>query len=361
MKPAVLLIGNFLSASVGIPGVSEGLAEQLTAAGWTVLTASAKPGRLARLSDMLWTVWRQRRGYELAHVEVYSGPAFRLAEMVCGLLRWLRKPYVLTLHGGNLPAFAARHPARVRNLFQSAAAVTTPSRYLLEQLQAYRDGLQLIPNPLHLPQYPFRLRSALAPHLLWLRSFHAIYNPTLAPRVLALLQDEFPDIHLTMIGPDKGDGSLQATQQTARALGVAARLDCPGPIAKTDVGAWLQRGDVFLNTTNIDNAPVSVLEALACGLCVVSTNVGGIPYLLTHQQDALLTPPDDAAALAQAVRQLLRDPALAASLSRNGRALAEARDWPRVLRQWEQLFLASRNRPASSSGSQCEQDAHGTI
>mgnify|MGYP000870983522 FL=1 len=106
MKPSVLLIGNFLSASVGVPGVSEGLAQQLRAAGWTVHTASDQPGRLARLADMLRTAWQRRHTYDVAHVEVYSGPAFRWAEAVCGLLRHMHKPYVLTLHGGNLPVFA---------------------------------------------------------------------------------------------------------------------------------------------------------------------------------------------------------------------------------------------------------------
>ncbi len=338
MKPALLLVGNFLSATIGVPGVSEGLAQQLRAAGWTVQTTSDQPGRLARVSDMLHTVWQQRRAYDLAHVEVYSGPAFRWAEAVCGLLRRLHKPFVLTLHGGNLPDFARQHPARVRKLLQSAAAVTTPSRYLREQLQPYRADLRLLPNPLHLRAYPFLLRTHAAPRLVWLRSFHTIYNPTLAPRVVALLQDEFPALNLTMIGPDKGDGSLQATQQTARDLGVAKRIAFPGAIAKAEVGAWLQRGDVFLNTTNIDNTPVSVLEALACGLCVVSTNVGGLPYLLTHEHDALLAPPDDAPAMAAAIRRVLTDAELATGLSQHGRQLAETCDWTIVLPQWEQLL-----------------------
>jgi glycosyltransferase involved in cell wall biosynthesis len=106
------------------------------------------------------------------------------------------------------------------------------------------------------------------------------------------------------------------------------------------VGEWLQRGDLFLNTTNVDNTPVSVLEALACGLCVVSTAVGGIPYLLTDEHDALLVPPEDAPTMAQAVRRVLCQPELAATLSRHGRAKAETFAWPGVLSQWEALFLA---------------------
>jgi len=102
----------------------------------------------------------------------------------------------------------------------------------------------------------------------------------------------------------------------------------------------MAKGDIFLNTTNVDNAPVTVLEAMASGLCVVSTNVGGIPYMLEDEQDALLVPPDDAEAMAAAVRRVLTEPRLAESLSRNARHKAERSDWAVVLPQWETLLAA---------------------
>ncbi|MBA3257451.1 MAG: glycosyltransferase family 4 protein, partial [Pyrinomonadaceae bacterium] len=92
--------------------------------------------------------------------------------------------------------------------------------------------------------------------------------------------------------------------------------------------------------TNVDNAPVSVLESMACGLCVVSTNVGGIPYLLKHEEDALLVPPDDAQAMAAAVRRIYSEPGLAERLSRKGRAKVEQFDWSAILPQWEALLSA---------------------
>jgi glycosyltransferase involved in cell wall biosynthesis len=111
-----------------------------------------------------------------------------------------------------------------------------------------------------------------------------------------------------------------------------------GPVAKTDVPHWLQDGDIFINTTNADNTPVSVLEALACGLCVVTTNVGGIPYLVADDQQALLVPPDDSTAMAAAVRQLLTTPELAARLSGEGHAYVQQFDWGTVLPQWHTLL-----------------------
>jgi glycosyltransferase involved in cell wall biosynthesis len=334
----VLLIGNFLSGANGSRGVCEELAARLTARGWPVLTASAKPARLPRLWDMVRTVVRRRGEYVVANVDVFSGPAFVWSEAVCAALRRCGKPYGLTLHGGNLPDFAGRRPRRVRRLLQSARVVTTPSRYLQEQMAAYRADLQLLPNAVELDRCRFRLRSAARPSLVWLRAFHEIYNPTLAVQVVRLLAAEFPDVQLTMVGPDKGDGSRQQVAQAA--AGLDGKLVFPGPVPKTAVPDWLNRGDVFLNTTNVDNAPVSVLEAMACGLCVVSTNVGGLPYLLRDGHDALLVPPNDAPAMASAVRRLLREPALAEQLSREGRATAERYDWALVLPQWETLLAS---------------------
>jgi glycosyltransferase involved in cell wall biosynthesis len=114
----------------------------------------------------------------------------------------------------------------------------------------------------------------------------------------------------------------------------------------------MSRGDIFLNTTNIDNTPVSVLEAMACGLCVVSTNVGGIPYLLEHEHDALLVPPNDPQAMATAVHRLLNEPDLAERLSRNARQKAAQCDWSIILPQWEALLTSvmTRNMRESSSG-----------
>ncbi len=184
-----------------------------------------------------------------------------------------------------------------------------------------------------------------APKLVWLRAFHDIYNPSLAVQVVAQLVRDFPDAQLVMMGPDSRDGSLDETKKLATQLGVMDRLTCTGPVAKLNVPHLLNQGDILLNTPRVDNTPVSVLEAMACGLCVVSTNVGGIPYLLEDESDALLVPTDDAAAMAQAIRRFLTEDGLAERLSRNGRRKAEQFDWTMVLPRWQQLLTDFSEKP----------------
>lgn len=338
---SVLLIGNFLFASGGAWGVCESLAVQLERRGWNVITASSHRARWKRLIDMVRTTWRRRLEYEVAHVDVYSGQSFLWAEAVCWALRRAAKPYVLTLHGGNLPSFGRRWPARVRRLLRGARAVTTPSGYLHAEMKRYRPDLQVLPNGVEFADHRFRLRSDPQPHLIWVRAFHRIYNPSLAIRVVAMLKSAYSGIRLSMLGPDRGDGTLEEARRLARELGVEECVSWVGQVPKSEVPEWLSRHDVFLNTTDVDNTPVSMLEAMAGGLLVVSTDAGGVPYLVRDGENGLLVPRDDAEALAAAVRRALAEPGLAERLSGGARDSVQGFDWDAIAPRWENLLMTA--------------------
>jgi glycosyltransferase involved in cell wall biosynthesis len=115
-----------------------------------------------------------------------------------------------------------------------------------------------------------------------------------------------------MLGPNKGDGSQAETLQIAKSLNVDQVIHVVGGVPHEQIPDWLDKADIFINTTNYDTAPRSVLEAMANGLCVVSTNVGGIPYLLKDGVDCLLVSPDAHDAMAHAILAILTEPQLAA-------------------------------------------------
>ena len=143
-----------------------------------------------------------------------------------------------------------------------------------------------------------------------------------------------------MIGPDKGDGALDTTRRAAAAAGLLDRVDFVGSVPKRDVGQWLSRGDIFLNTADVDNAPVTMIEAMACGLAVVTTNVGGIADMVRAGRDALLVPAGDPEAMAHAVLKLLRDTTLTAMMSSEARYSAARCDWSEQLPRWEGLLAS---------------------
>jgi glycosyltransferase involved in cell wall biosynthesis len=339
-KPPILIVGNFLSQSRSVRTVCEDISAGLRARGWQVTTTSSLEERVPRLVDMLLTTWLKRDSYAVAEVDTYSGPAFAWAEMVSASLATLRCPFVLTLHGGNLPIFAKRWPRRVRRLLQSATIVTAPSSYLQQGLKPFRPDIRVIPNSLDISLYPIRDYNTVRPRLVWVRAFHEIYNPCLAVSAVGRLRSEFPEISLLMVGPDKGDGSAARTAARVHELGLDDRVTMVGPVAKEAIPSYLQQGDIFLNTTNVDNTPVTVVEAMACGLCIVSTDVGGIPWLLEDGVDALLVPKADPGAMADAARRILLDRDLAVELGANARRKAEGFDRHKILAQWEDLFAA---------------------
>lgn len=348
-KGSILLVGTFLST--GFPGggrsVCEDLADKLDSAGWSVIKTSEHANGLVRSLDMIRTAWCLRHRYQVAQVDVFSGRAFLWAEAVCAVLRKAGKPYVLTLHSGNLPAFAHMRNRRVRRLLRSAVVVTTPSSYLQDQMKPYREDLCLLPNALEVKNYAFRLRTKPRARFVWVRqfSYQDVYNPFLAVKAIQILASEFLEIKLIMVGTDNGEGNFLRFRQWVDKLRLTSRVILPGGVPKPEVPYWMSQGDIYLNTTNVDNTPVTVLEAMTSGLCIISTNVGGIPYLLEHEHDALLVPPDDPTAMAQAIRRVLKEDGMAERLSTNARRKAEQFDWSVILPKWETLLASvSGNR-----------------
>ncbi len=336
----VLQVGNFLSARGYTVQFVEELSDRLEQDGWHIIRASDQVKKVSRLASILSRIFVNRKNFDAAHITVYSGAAFVWAEAAAGMLRVLRKPVVLSLHGGNLPSFAERWPGRVSRLLNSADLVIAPSGYMRNAMLKFRKDILLIANPVDTRLFAYRHRENVRPRLVWLRSFHETYNPTLAAQVLSLLVQEFPDMTLTMAGPDKGDGSFQRVKETARELGVERNIVFTGRLDNKEVPGFLSNADIFVNTTNVDNTPISVLEAMACGLCVVTTNVGGIPYLLEDENEALLVERNDPASMAGAIRRIVTEPDLARRLSQHARRKAEQCDWQKVLHEWKRVFTS---------------------
>jgi glycosyltransferase involved in cell wall biosynthesis len=335
--PPLLLVGNFLSGWDGRRTYAEDLAGHLRTAGLMVLSSSRIAFRPARLADMALTALGMRGRYRIAIVEVYSGQAFLWAEAATRAAKAVSKKVVLALHGGGLPEFAARHPRRVGRLLRAADAVVAPSAYLRDGLRPFRSDIRLLPNAIDLSAYPFRLRREASARLVWLRAFHRIYDPEMAVRVLAELRRTHPEAVLSMYGVDK-DGSLGSARRLAEELGVAQSVRFPGVLPKQRVGEALAEADIFLNTARVDNMPVSVMEAMACGLCVVSTNVGGVPHLVRDGLNGLLVPAGRSTDMTDAVRRLLQDADLRSRLSQGARQWAEQFSWERILPQWLELL-----------------------
>jgi len=340
----ILYVGNFLEKHGTNPGFNRYLIEKLRQH-FEVNFASDKDNKLLRLLDMLGKVVRSRTKADVVVIDVFSTNAFWFAWSTARLCRFLALPYITVLHGGNLLRRLKNSPRSCRAIFSHSAANVSPSVYLRDVFQREGHRAQYVPNFIDLEDYPFKKRDVSRPRLLWVRSFHEIYNPTLAVDILQQLKTKHADAVLCMIGPDK-DGSLGRVRQRAEQHGVSSSLTITG---RLDRNAWTRLAgdyDFFINTTDIDNQPVSVIEAMALGLTVVSTNVGGLPYLIQNDKDGILVPPQDASAFVEAIEGLLEDPAGASRMAQEARRKVEGLDWSAVRNEWLRVLTAAM-RPAT--------------
>lgn len=157
----------------------------------------------------------------------------------------------------------------------------------------------------------------------------------MAVDVLKLLREKYPKASLTMVGPDK-DGSLLTTKAFAESLEL--KVNFTGKLSKKEWTDLAKDHDIFINTTHFDNTPISVLEAMALGLPIVTTNVGGIPYMLTNQKNALLVNDDEAKEMITAIDSLLNHEELVHKLTTNAKLLVNTMDWQVVKSKWNELL-----------------------
>lgn len=336
MKNALFIVGNFFNNVNGTPTTqAEELKKILTRRGIRVISASRQIHRLPRLLDTIFSLVRHRREYQIVNIHFYGGLALVLEDLTSLLAKWLGKTVVFTLHGGAIPDKLKAQPSWYRRVLRRGKVITCPSGYLIHHLTHLNFPMRLIENSLPLGEYIFHPKDSFGPRLLWMRSFHPIYNPEMALEVISLLKQDFPDILLYMAGVDLGH--LEETKKLALKMGLERKVIFPGYLNAEEKNRLTEICDIYLCTNRIDNTPVSLLEMMALGLPVVATNVGGIPFMIQNEE-ALLVPSEDAAAMAAAVRRLISEKERAQELVNRGLVLVQRYDEVVVVEKWIALL-----------------------
>lgn len=312
------------------------LGDLLSLEGYAMTYASGYQNKVLRLLHMLYKVVKQRKQTDYVLIDTYSTQNFYYAVLVSQLCRWFKLPYIPILHGGNLPERLKRSPKLCSSIFNNALDNVSPSIYLKETFATEGfTNVKYVPNSLKIHAYVFKQRPVEPIKLFWVRSFSEIYNPILAVKALKLLVDKGFKAQLCMVGPDT-DGSLINLKQSSNSHNLEVTFT--GKLSKTNWFALSQEYNVFINTTNYDNMPLSVIEAMALGLPVVSTNVGGMPYLIDHGKDGLLVAPDNVEGMVDAILELYNSDVLADTIARNARHRVEQFDWEVVKEKWFEIL-----------------------
>lgn len=354
------LIGPLPPPAGGMANQTLQLAELLRAAGAQVTlvqtNAAYRPawtGRvpvlraLFRLLPYLWALWRAAGDSQLFHVMANSGWSWHLfAAPAIRIAAWRGVPVLVNYRGGEAGPFLARSGPSVQRTLRRAAVLAVPSGFLREVFGRHGMAADIVPNIVDLQRFrPAQAGRARGAHLVVVRNLEPIYDNASALRMLALVRRTRPDAHLTVAGTGPEESALRALAQQ---LGLADAVHFVGRLDRDAVAALYRSADVALNPSTVDNMPNSVLEALASAVPVVSTDVGGVPYIVQHGTTALLVPARDPAAMAAAVVRLLDNPAFADALATAGLDEARRYTWPHVSgvldRAYRHALAASSSR-----------------
>ena len=332
----LVYIGNKLKNKGFTATTIDTLGPRLESLGYNINYASSKRNKVVRLFDMLFTLFKHRKTTDLVLIDTYSTLNFYYALACSQLCRLLQLKYIPILHGGNLPVRVKHHPRLSAAIFKPAYKIVSPSMYLASAFKTlgYED-ITCIPNAIILEAYPFLERDCNSVNMLWVRSFSEIYNPTLAIDILKALKDRGEQATLCMVGPEK-DGALKRCKEYADALGVDVIFT--GGLSKEDWLALSKDYNLFINTTHFDNMPVSVVEAMALGLPVISTNVGGMPFLIHDGDNGILVADGDLDGFVKGIDTLKNNPDKTSQMIKNARSQAELFDWVRVKNLWKALI-----------------------
>ena len=332
----LLYIGNKLSSKGKTQTSIETLGKLLKAEGFIVNTASSKSNKLLRLLDMIFSVLKHRKQADFVLIDTYSTSNFYYAFIVSQLCRLLKLEYIPILRGGNLPSRLEKSPKLSKAIFKKAYINVAPSLYIKSNFEDLGyDNIVCIPNSIALKNYRFKEWAFGKVSLLWVRSFSKIYNPLLAVKVLKVLKDENIEAELCMVGPDV-DGSMQKARLLTEELDVDVTFT--GKLSKQDWIALSEKFNIFINTTNFDNMPVSVIEAMALGLPVISTNVGGMPFLIEHNKTGVLVTPNSEEAFVRSIKELIDSPDKTKELAQVARKQVSLFDWEVVKYEWNKVL-----------------------
>jgi len=309
---------------------------------WSILQRIKYVRTVVTTARYVTALLRRLPQADVVHVFSASYWSFLLAPTPAILLAWAFKtPVILHYHSGEAEDHLSRSRVATR-IAGMAHVVAVPSAYLAQVFSAHGLSAVVIPNHVDPEEYRHCERTDRPQVVLSNRNFEALYNVGGLLDAFRTIQACHPDAQLVVAGSGSQEASLKA---------LASDLDnvrFVGSVEPSEMGNLLDSADLYLNASLIDNMPMSILEAFACGLPVVSSDAGGIPHIIEHGRNGLLAPAGDAEALAREAMRVFADPALGASLASEARSdCVELYGARRALAAWEGLYEEALRSRAS--------------
>jgi L-malate glycosyltransferase len=280
------------------------------------------------------SVWRAASQVDVLHVFSASYSSFVLNCIPAWLIsRLCQKRFLLNYHTAREWQKLASS-LLVRFILRRTETIVVPSLYLAAKFEQIGIAVSIVPNIIDEDHFQYRPRIPLRPNVICTRNLSPDYGMEVVIHAFAIVQQHYPDAMLYLVG----DGPLRNNLEIlARALRVSHIIFC-GALPNEKVAECYKQADIFVNGSVLDNAPLSILEAMASGVPVVTTAAGGIPHMVKHEETALVCPVGDWLALAEQVMRLLREPELGLQIARRAYEQVFMHSWPLIRKKWLDVY-----------------------
>lgn len=336
MRKKILFVGTYLSKSRGSISIAEKLKKEFEFHDkYCVILVSTFNFKIFRVIDITCKILFGR--YSHTFIDTYSGTSFKLSQWAAFFLRLKKKPYTLIVRGGNFVNFFETNSARVEKEMRKANDLLCPSKYLTAFFASRKLKVGYLPNYIDAAKFPFRGNSHRKLHsLLWVRAFGEIYNPDIPIKVLAKLKLNYRGAKLTMIGPDLG--LLSSVSEEIKRLGLNEDVTITGPLPNSELYKFYQTHSVYLNTTSFESFGMALLEAASCGIPIVSTNVGEIPFIYDNNKNIFLVDNFSIEEFVEKISTLFDSSTLQTEFGLNGQLLTNTFNFNAIKLTWEDQF-----------------------
>lgn len=294
-----------------------------------------------RLVPYLLALWRAAGRASLFHVMANSGWAWHLfAAPAIKVARMRGVPCVVNYRGGEADSFLQTAQASVRTTVARASSLAVPSGFLNEVFGRYGMQSDVVPNIIDLDRFRAgdATEKAAGTHIVIARNLEPIYDIPTGLRAVAQVLQRFPEVRLTVAGSGPERSSLEAL---SKELGIAHAVRFSGRLNREEMASLYRSAHIALNTSSVDNMPNSVLEGMAASLPIVSTDVGGVRFIVRNEITALLVPSGDANAMAHAIARLITEPGLADRLRQAAGAEVQQYAWKHVKQRWARVYQSA--------------------
>jgi glycosyltransferase involved in cell wall biosynthesis len=259
-----------------------------------------------------------------------------------------RKPLIVRLSGSDINIFYQLGNKKLKDIFYQKLNLTLADSHanfvaLSEEMQlkllnmtVNHKKITIIPN--FVDECFFNIKRSESHRIVYVGTLRYVKGVDVLIRAFKMLNADFPDYHLILVGDGKDRPKID---ELIKALNIGFYVQITGQVPYWSVGDQLSKASVFVLPSRSEGLSNALLQAMAAGLPIVATNVGGSPSLIQDSQIGLLVPPDNPEALYHAIKKLLLQREFAEMLGKNAKEKTEQYRVRMIVARYEELFKKS--------------------